>query len=166
MRRLSMLARRAAPVALALGLVGLAPARGVAHATPPPPPSNAVNIFLKAGDAQAVATCLNIAAHNVHAVNQVSRCRNVVHATGGDLVIFGADISALQTNNTTVGNPAQSNVTLAATGGNATALASCVNTVGSAAKVRQVNYCTNVAIATGGTVVLINVNVAGVQLNG
>ena len=166
MRRLSMLARRAAPAVLALGLVGLLPARDVAHATPPPPSSNAVNIFLQAGNAQTVATCLNVAQHNLHAVNQVSRCRNVVHATGGDLVIFGADISALQTNSTTVGNPAQSNVTLAATGGNATALASCVNTVGTAGRVRQVNQCTNVAIATAGTVVLINVNIAGVQLNG
>jgi hypothetical protein len=55
-----------------------------------------------------LATCLNIASHKKNAVNQSNRCQNVVRAVGGDLVIFGPDITALQTSSTTVGSPGQS----------------------------------------------------------
>ena len=125
-----------------------------------------VTLFLKAGDANAIAACLNIAKQNGGNNTQANQCRNKARASGGNVVVIGAEIDALQTSSTTLGDPSQSNLAFTASGGSATAIATCVNVAGQTGRNnKQVNRCTNLAVAIGGDVVLVNVNITGVQLN-
>jgi hypothetical protein len=97
---------------------------------------------------------------------QANQCRNKARASGGNVVVIGAEIDALQTSSTTLGNPSQSNLAFTASGGSATAIAACVNAAGQTGhNNKQVNRCTNIAVAVGGAVALVQVNIQAVQLN-
>jgi hypothetical protein len=80
------------------------------------------------------------------------------------VVVIGAEINALQTSPTTLGNPSQSNLAFTASGGSA--IAACVNATGQTGRNnKQVNRCANIAVAVGGDVALVQVNIQAVQLN-
>ena len=63
------------------------------------------------------------------------------------------------------GGTAANTVTIAIAGGDATALAGCLNAVKKGDKVYQQNKCKNKAFAQGGDVRLINVDITIVQEN-
>jgi hypothetical protein len=128
--------------------------------------SNTVTFNVTGGNVTAIATCLNAVGRGGDNV-QANGCSNYAYARGNVIVIRGVHINAVQANGATVGTPAQSNsLNFTVTGGNVTAVASCVNAVGRGGGNTQVNQCINTAIAIGNIIVLINVHIDAVQANG
>jgi hypothetical protein len=128
--------------------------------------SNTVTFNVTGGNVTAVAACLNAVGKGGGNV-QANSCANYAYAVGNTIIIRGVHINAVQANSATVGTPAQSNsLNFTVTGGNVTAVATCVNAVGHGGGNVQVNQCINTAIAIGNIIVLINVHVDSVQVNG
>jgi hypothetical protein len=130
--------------------------------------SNAVTITLTGGDATALAACLNIAKQGKNSsADQSNKCKNKAIAEGGDVVLKNVKISQVNVAGGTT--TSQSNaVTITLTGGDATALAACLNIAqqGNASTVDQSNDCKNSAVAEGGDVVLKNVRILQVNVGG
>jgi len=119
--------------------------------------ANEVNFTVSGGDATAIAACIE-EAKKVTRNNRF--CRNITVARGGKVI--------LRRVNVTVVNPDGSiadgkTVDIIISGGDATALATCINAGSNATKSN--NHCVNVALAFGGMVVLANVEIV-VQLTG
>jgi hypothetical protein len=130
---------------------------------------NEANIIIQGGNAESLALCLNIAAGKYQGtVAQKNRCRNIAYARGGDVHLRNVDIVVDQLNDDTTGGGDQENeVNVVIQGGNATAVAACVNVANErvAKSVNQTNECKNVAKAVGGDVVLKDVTITVVQTN-
>ncbi|MEA2515376.1 MAG: hypothetical protein QOJ59_4865 [Thermomicrobiales bacterium] len=143
---------------LALGLTPLT-AGGAVAAT------NTVTITISGGDATALATCLNVVKKG-NKVKQKNKCDNVAYAKGGDVILKNVSIFIVQTNDADGDiSDAANTVDLTITGGDATALAACVNAVKDGNKVKQKNKCKNTATAEGGDVILKNVDITIIQEN-
>ena len=127
--------------------------------------SNTATVFLKAsgGNATAIAACLNEAKDHGGNNLQVNDCNNTAAAVGGDVKIKGVKIVGVSTTKRHFGKTSLSKgvVAVTLTGGNATAIATCVNQAGGGEN-GQFNICTNTAIAIGGNVVLTNVKIVNV----
>lgn len=127
--------------------------------------SNTVTINIAGGDANALALCLN-AVDRGDRVYQANFCKNTAFAAGGDVILKNVDIFIVQTNdNDGDVSDASNTVDLTIRGGDANALAACVNAVKKGDKVFQQNKCKNRAIAKGGDVILKNVDITIVQEN-
>lgn len=127
--------------------------------------SNSVTIAIEGGDANALALCLN-AVKNGDRVFQANHCRNTAIAAGGSVILKNVDITVVQTNDSDGNVSNDSNtVDLTIRGGDANALAACLNAVKNGDKVFQKNNCKNKAIAQGGDVVLKNVSILIIQDN-
>jgi tRNA threonylcarbamoyladenosine modification (KEOPS) complex Pcc1 subunit len=132
--------------------------------------ANTVNLTIRGGDASALATCLNVAKEKGRGdVYQENDCENKAYASGGTVVLKNVDILTVQENRAGSGSTAnQSNtVNLTIQGGDANALATCLNVAKEKDRgdVRQKNDCENTAYASGGIVVLKNVDITVVQAN-
>jgi hypothetical protein len=124
---------------------------------------NTVTITIAGGDANALAECLNLAKERRKgSVAQQNKCENRAFARGGDVVLKNVDITVIQENGTAGGT-----VTITIVGGNASALAQCLNLVKERRKgnVDQENRCKNYAFARGGDVILENVEITVIQKN-
>ena len=156
------LTTRALALLLALVLTPVVSGGALAAA---PTQSNTVTIAIRGGDATALAECLN-AVDEGDRVYQANYCRNTAFAAGGSVVLRNTSIFIVQTNVADGDVSDQSNtVDLTIRGGDATALASCLNAVKNGNKVYQQNKCQNKAFAKGGDVRLINVDITIVQEN-
>jgi hypothetical protein len=127
--------------------------------------ANSVTITIGGADANALALCLN-AVKKADAAYQQNKCKNVAYAKNGDLVLKNTEIFVVQTNDAAGDVAGGANtVELTIQGGDATALAACLNAVKKADKVYQQNKCKNHAFAQGGDVILKNVAITIVQEN-
>jgi hypothetical protein len=127
--------------------------------------SNSITFTVNGGNVTAVAACLNLATHAGVGV-QANSCANYAFARGNTIIIKGVSIVGVQTNQASMGDPKQKNsLSFTVNGGNVTAVAACVNAAAHAGVGAQVNECINTAIAIGNIIVLINVNVTGIQMN-
>lgn len=136
-----------------------------ASATTPTPAEtyNDVQINITGGNANALSACVNYAKLKAKKGEsaQSNACKNFAKATGGDVTLKKVDITILQAGATagTVKNKASINIS----GGDATAVAACVNYLQGTADADQTNKCSNTAVATGGDVTLKKVNITIVQ---
>lgn len=145
--------------AAAFAVMGAAPA----FAAGPPATFNDANVNIQGGGAQTLAGCLNFARSAArHQVNpQSNYCRNIASATGGTVALHGVSIFVDQENNRR--GRTFNNASVNISGGDATAVAACVNYVQGTATADQVNSCRNNATAYGGNVSLDNVDVSVIQ---
>jgi molybdenum cofactor biosynthesis enzyme len=158
-------------ITLALGtMILMALPLSAAASTTSTTRSNTVTINIKGGSATAVAACLNaIKTGSYSDADQRNSCKNSAYAAGGKVYLRHVSIDAVQDNSSgtgTVSNASNTvNVTIA--GGNATALAACVNlaATGNSADVDQSNRCRNTAVASGGAVILNDVTISTLQIN-
>lgn len=134
--------------------------------------SNTVEITIAGGDATALATCVNLAKESgPGSVNQDNRCTNIATAIGGDVTLKNVKIIAVSSssdpddkkNDKKQRRPSNS-VTITITGGDAEAVAACLNAASERGKgdVNQENKCVNDAFAAGGDVKLKNVKILAV----
>jgi hypothetical protein len=131
---------------------------------------NTVNITIRGGDANALAACLNVAKERGRGdVYQKNDCENKAVATGGTVYLKDVEILAVQENwNGRASASDQKNtVKLTVRGGDANALAACLNVAKERGRgdVHQKNECRNKAYATGGGVVLKYVDITAIQTN-
>jgi len=132
--------------------------------------SNSVTITIRAGDANALAVCLNAADESGYgSVNQKNVCKNSAKAVGGDLVLKDVTIDVFQQNSGDgdISN-ADNTVDLTIRAGDANALAGCINLAKEKKRgdVKQYNYCRSKVYARGGDIVLKHVDIVVTQLNG
>ncbi len=151
---------------LLLGALTLTPlGAGEAGATTNGVSGNTVTIEIRGGDANALAGCLNAAdTGNYSSVKQKNYCKNKAYAQGGNLVLRNVVIDVFQQGT----GDAPNSVDLTIRGGDANALAACINAAetGNYSSVQQKNYCRSKAYARGGDVILRNVDIIITQLNG
>ncbi|MEA2514014.1 MAG: hypothetical protein QOJ59_3501 [Thermomicrobiales bacterium] len=143
---------------LAVGLIPLFAGGAAAQ-------SNSVTFTIRGGDAHALALCLN-AVKRGDRIYQANHCRNTAIAAGGKVYLRNVSIFVVQTNDPDgdISN-ASNTVDLTIRGGDANALAACVNAVKYGDTVYQQNNCKNKAVAIGGDVVLSNVDITIIQEN-
>ena len=128
---------------------------------------NNADLRLRGGDPAAVAACVNFAKtwlsyddakqkkNERKRIAQSNFCENKAKAVGGDVTLKDVDILVTQKGKH---RATRNDATLTASGGDAIAVAACLNVlVGSATTVKQQNDCTNTAVAVGGDVTLQNV---------
>jgi hypothetical protein len=128
-------------------------------------PTNSVTLTISGGNATALAACVN-AVKNGDKVFQQNKCKNTAVAVGGDVILKNVKILVVQENDNDGDiSHAANTVDITIQGGDATALAACVNAVKNGDKVFQQNKCKNKAIAIGGDVTLKNVRIILVQEN-
>jgi cytochrome c biogenesis factor len=124
---------------------------------------NNVEVNITGGKAHALAACVNYAKLKAKKgeAAQSNACKNFAKATGGDVNLKNVDITILQagSGSGTVKNNAEVNIS----GGDATAVAACVNYLQGTADSDQKNKCKNTADAKGGDVTLKNVTITIIQ---
>lgn len=123
---------------------------------------NNVEINITGGNAHALSACVNYAKMKAKKgeAAQSNACKNFAKAQGGDVKLEDVDVTILQAaGNGTTKNNAVINIS----GGDATAVAACVNYLQGTADADQTNKCKNVATATGGDVALKHVSITVVQ---
>jgi hypothetical protein len=156
--------------AVSFGIPAAATAAGAT--TPAPTPvtqANNASVTITGGNATAVAACVNAGKSRSGNVTQRNHCKNVAVARGGNVILNHVDIIVSQTNTATGATTTSrvNNATVSISGGDATALAACVNLAYSGyGSVSQQNACRNTAIARGGNVKLNHVNIYVIQTNG
>ena len=127
--------------------------------------SNSVTLTIGGADANALALCLN-AGKKGDAAYQQNKCKNQAYAQGGDVVLRNTEIFVVQSNDTDGDlSSAANTVDLTIRGGDATALAACLNAVAQGDAAYQQNKCKNEAYAQNGDVVLSNVDIVVIQEN-
>lgn len=125
---------------------------------------NNASVNITGGNATALAACVNYA--QLHAkwgkgkAVQNNRCKNFAKAQGGNVTLKNVDITIFQSSS---GGTTQNNATVNISGGDATAIAACVNFLSGGASAYQKNKCANTAVARGGDVSLKNVTITIVQ---
>jgi len=126
----------------------------------PPGSFNNAKVTITGGNAVAISACLNLAraeAKSGHIV-QVNKCKNLATAVGGDVTLKDVTVLISQTPSGGGGTSAN-NATVEISGGDATAVAACVNVLQATADPTQVNLCANRSKAVGGDVTLKNVEI-------
>lgn len=146
---------------LAVALAGSAITAGPAWATPGSAYNNAT-LTIRGGDAQALAGCLNYARISArhHRPAQSNYCSNFAEADGGTVNLADVSIFIEQEGR---GRRSENNATVEIRGGDASAVAACVNYLQGTATPSQTNECSNTAVAIGGSVELSNVAIVIVQ---
>lgn len=134
--------------------------------------SNSVEITIVGGNATALAACANVAKEQgPGGVEQDNRCENIATAIGGDVTLKNVKIIAVSSsgeekakkNEKKQRRPSNS-VTITVAGGEADAVAACLNAASERGRgsVSQENKCVNDAFAQGGNVRLKNVKIVAV----
>lgn len=138
--------------ALAASTITAAPA----FANPPAPTTtNNASVTIRGGDATALAACVNyahVASKHHRKVTQKNYCDNFAAADGGNVTLTHVKIRVVQSGSTS--GTTSNNATVSISGGDATAVAACLNVLQGTASAKQVNVCSNDAVATGGDVTL------------
>ena len=159
---LSLSRLRAALLSVALVAVMSLALAGSAFAIHPETFNNAT-VDINGGNATALAACVNYAQVTAKhgKVAQNNFCKNFAKAKGGDVRLKNVSLLISQTGGTT--GTTRNNATVNISGGDATAVAACVNFLQGSATARQTNQCANTAVARGGDVVLKNVDITIIQ---
>jgi len=126
---------------------------------------NDVNIDIHGGNAVAFSGCVNYAKVSAqHGKKpQSNACKNIAHADGGSVDLTGVSLFVDQEGH---GRSTHNNVEITISGGDATAVAGCVNYLQGTATPAQVNDCKSAADAHGGSVKLTDVDIVIIQLGG
>jgi hypothetical protein len=124
---------------------------------------NDVNIDIHGGNAAVFSGCVNYAKVSAkrNKVPQSNTCKNFAHAAGGSVELTNVSLFVDQEGH---GRSTHNNVQITISGGDATAVAGCVNYLQGSATPAQVNDCKNAADAQGGSVKLENVDIVIIQL--
>lgn len=161
---------RAVSVAAVSSLIAAAPALGGGGGES----YNNVGLNISGGDATAIAKCVNLAKkqavletkgyHNKgkkkrSKVFQTNFCEKIAVAEGGDVTLKDVDITIIQEDGS---KKSVNNATIRIRGGDAYAVASCVNYATGGASVEQTNICSG-AKAIGGDVKLEDVEILIIQ---
>jgi hypothetical protein len=129
---------------------------------------NDADVVIRGGDTVAVATCLNWAKtyagyneeerkrHEKVRVVQANKCENTADALGGDVTLKKVDVTVAQKGRT---RAAKNDASVEISGGDAVAVAACINVLNGGTDVEQTNKCSNTAIATGGSVKLVHTDI-------
>jgi hypothetical protein len=132
---------------------------------------NDAKVRIVGGNGVSVATCVNWAQEwagyskdkkkqqDKKRVKQANLCANTAKAFGGDVKLEYVDVFILQGEKSATRNDA----TVEIAGGNATAVAACINVLNGADDAKQTNVCKNNAVAKGGDVKLENVDITIIQ---
>jgi hypothetical protein len=136
---------------------------------------NNADVVIRGGKGVAVAVCVNWAQdwtklspkqqkrHEQRRVVQANRCddtANTADALGGDVTLTGVDVTIDQAGGHHV---RRSTASITIAGGDAVAVAACINVLDATASATQTNDCGNTAIATGGNVTLEDTTVTIIQ---
>lgn len=126
---------------------------GTAGASPKSTTYNNADVKLQGGDAAAFAACINHAslAAKHHRTVQKNRCKNIATAVGGTVILDNVSIWVEQDGGK---GKTHNDAKVVLSGGNATAVAACVNVLQGTASAKQENDCKNVATAKGGDVIV------------
>jgi hypothetical protein len=133
---------------------------------------NNASVTITGGNGVAVAACVNWAQdwagyskdkkkhQEKKRVKQANLCNNTAKAQGGDVTLKKVDIFIAQDGSSDV---TRNKATVSIAGGDATAVAACINVLNDAANATQTNVCKNNAVAQGGDVSLDNVDITVIQ---
>lgn len=156
----SLLPRRVLPaVALAAALFGAS----VASPAYAGESYNNATVAIKGGNAAALSACVNYAKIMLQLGRpaQSNACRNFATAVGGTVSLNSVSISILQAGS---GGPLTlNNAVVQISGGDASALASCVNYLQGTVSAAGAQKCMGSATAIGGAVSLKDVNITVIQ---
>lgn len=124
---------------------------------------NDVQVNISGGNANALSACVNYAKLKAKKgeAAQSNACKNFAKAQGGDVKLKNVDITILQAGSTS--GPLRNKAEVNITGGDATAVAACVNYLQGTADGDQTNQCKNTSVAQGGDVKLKNVTITIIQ---
>jgi hypothetical protein len=162
MRHSSIRAARCLLVALmtvfAIGVAAPAYATGEPSET-----YNDVVIDIHGGNAAAFGSCVTYAKVTAKAgrAPKSNACKNFAHAEGGNVSLNSVSIFVDQEGS---GRKTRNNVEINISGGDAVAVAGCVNYLQGTANADQVNSCKSAADAQGGSVNLKDVDITIIQL--
>jgi len=122
-----------------------------------------VDIDIRGGNAAAFSVCVNyaqkMAKHDLKP--QSNKCENIATAAGGEVEIVKTNVVVKQKSDPK--KTTHNNVDLNISGGDAVAVAACVNYLQGTATAGQKVECANDSIAIGGNVVLDHVNLVVTQ---
>jgi hypothetical protein len=123
---------------------------------------NHATLTLRGGAAQALSACVNYARVSAshHRPAQSNYCDNFAEADGGSVNLSDVSIFIDQEGHR---RRSVNDVTIDIRGGDASAVAACVNYLQGTATPSQTNECSNTSIAQGGNVTLNNVDITVVQ---
>jgi len=124
---------------------------------------NNAQVNITGGNGHALAACVNYAKLKAKKGDpaQSNACKNFAKATGGDVSLKNVDVTILQAGSSD--GKVKNNASVNIAGGDATAVAACVNYLQGTADDGQKNACKNTAVANGGDVSLKDVSITIIQ---
>ncbi|GAA2515219.1 hypothetical protein [Pilimelia columellifera] len=127
---------------------------------------NNADISISGGNAASLAACVNYAKKSIIAglKGQSNYCKNFAKAEGGDVKLKNVSVWVQQEGNSGWFGKTKNNASVSISGGDAVAVAGCVNFLQGSATAAQKNECTNAAVAQGGDVNLKNVSITVIQV--
>jgi hypothetical protein len=148
--------------ALAVSAVVLLSGISATSASAAPKSFNDATVNIRGGDATAISACVNLARSSAkaHKTVQNNFCKNKAVAVGGDVTLKDVSILVAQDSSSKY---ASNKATVNIEGGDATAVAACVNVLQGSASAKQTNECANTAVARGGDVKLKDVDITILQ---
>ena len=126
------------------------------------------DIVIRGGNGVSLATCVNWAQtyagysaaekkrHDKARVVQANKCENTADALGGSVELTKVYVTVDQDGHR---KAVKQDASVTISGGDAVAVAACINVLKGSASVDQSNKCENTAISTGGDVTLEHTNI-------
>lgn len=133
---------------------------------------NDASVSIRGGNGVAVSTCVNWAQdwtrlspeqqkrHEKKRVAQANACDNAADAEGGSVDLTNVRVTVDQGGHR---RASRNSATVTISGGDAVAVAACINVLRATASAEQTNDCSNAAIATGGSVTLKDTDITIIQ---
>lgn len=124
---------------------------------------NDADVVIRGGNGVSLATCVNWAQtyagysaeekkrHDKARVVQANKCENTADALGGDVELTKVHVTVYQDGHR---RAVQNDASVTIRGGDAVAVAACINVLNGSTSAEQTNKCSNTAISTGGNVTL------------
>jgi hypothetical protein len=124
---------------------------------------NNATVKITGGNAAALSACINYAKAKIKQgkVAQSNFCQNFAEADGGSVLLKDTSVFIAQTGKRS--GKTVNNATVNISGGDATAVAACVNFLQGTSNASQKNVCSNTAVAIGGDVTLKNSDITIIQ---
>jgi hypothetical protein len=129
---------------------------------------NDANVTIRGGNAVSLATCVNWAQdwakksakdkqrYEKKRVVQSNECDNTAEAFGGDVKLDNVDIKVVQAGKH---KATRNKVDVTISGGDAVAVAACINVLNGSTSAEQSNDCINNAFAVGGSVYVTDTDI-------
>jgi hypothetical protein len=124
---------------------------------------NNATVKITGGNAAALSACVNYAKAKIKQgkAAQNNFCENLAVADGGNVTLQKTNLLIVQAG--TGSGKTVNNATVSISGGDAVALAACVNFLQGTSSASQKNVCSNTAVASGGNVTLKNSDITVLQ---